>query len=216
MTAAPTETSSESYDDLGLNIVFDEPSSTGLGSDDINGGATGRSSKKPKRKTKYDRRREKSRQAKLAKQSGGAELLGNNSSSNPKLVPKNTKKIDGKYVAVSGGSEEKDKPDKSASPVQKPRNDEESISNNRERNSTNETRAESETINEGKNELNRSEEHNKQFLSAKQPIKTGSTNAKNTIDSDVPKSSLAAIAESFSRRTRVSRADGFFCLVHFS
>jgi len=203
MTAAPTETSSESYNDLGLNIVFGEPSSNGLGSDDINGGATGRSSKKPKRKTKYDRRREKSRQAKLAKQSGDAELLGNNASSNPKLAPKNIKRIGGNYGAVSGGREEKDKPDKSASPMQKPINEEENISNNREQNSTNATRAGSEIINEGKSEPSRSEAHDKQFLRAKQPTKAGSTNLKNYIDSDLPKSALAAVAESFSRRTRV-------------
>lgn len=57
MTAAPDD------DTLGLNLVYTDPSSTatnlGLGL----GGTT----KKPKRKTKYDRRRERGKLAKLAK-----------------------------------------------------------------------------------------------------------------------------------------------------
>jgi len=55
MTAAPDD------DTLGLNLVYTDPSSSLSSS--LNGGVV----KKPKRKTKYDRRRERGKLAKLAK-----------------------------------------------------------------------------------------------------------------------------------------------------
>mmetsp|Transcript_5559 Transcript_5559/g.12115 ORF Transcript_5559/g.12115 Transcript_5559/m.12115 type:complete len:1053 (+) Transcript_5559:55-3213(+) len=60
MTAAPKEDA-----DLGLNLVFSAPSSTSAAAAPI--GGLGTNGKKPKRKTKYDRRRERGRLAKLAK-----------------------------------------------------------------------------------------------------------------------------------------------------
>ena len=59
MTAAPDE------DTLGLNLVYTDPSS--LSSPNLSLGLGGGVVKKPKRKTKYDRRREKGKLAKLAK-----------------------------------------------------------------------------------------------------------------------------------------------------
>ncbi len=218
MTAAPTEISSESYDDLGLNIVFSEPATTGLGTDDSNGGAAGRSSKTPKRKNKYDRRREKSRQAKLAKLSGNNEILGNNTLPNPKSASKNSKQIDGKHGLPVGGSKiEICRLEDDASKVKEPRMEEEKIANIRNNKITNGTQVEIDVANNGKNESNHSAGHTKQFSSEKQLVKPGDVANNDNVDRGVQKSSLAAVADSFSRRSRVSNTDvvffsfGFVC-----
>ena len=58
MTAAPDD------DTLGLNLVYTDPSSLSSATNLLSGGGV---VKKPKRKTKYDRRRERGKLAKLAK-----------------------------------------------------------------------------------------------------------------------------------------------------
>jgi len=86
MTAAPDD------DTLGLNLVYTDPSSTtglGLGGD---------TTKKPKRKTKYDRRRERGKLAKLAKDDEKRKKRDNGSDSTTTLQQGEVKSINSRYV----------------------------------------------------------------------------------------------------------------------
>jgi len=98
MTAAPDD------DTLGLNLVYTDPSSLSSPNLSLGGGVV----KKPKRKTKYDRRRERGKLAKLAKDdekrkkrdngSGGTATLQHQEDKSSRDVGDNSK------TDVGGGS----------------------------------------------------------------------------------------------------------------